>query len=97
MLLHHALLDLAPSVVDDKGPSPKTSKNDVAASESKKKDRYELVISRLVRLHWERLHFMRVKDEYKEKYGHYLEEDIEDFIKPGDFQEFCLIMCESVK
>ncbi|KAF2420991.1 Annexin [Tothia fuscella] len=97
MLLHHAILDLAPSAADDKGPSPRTSKNDVANGESKKKDRYELLISRLVRLHWERLHFMRVKDEYREKYGKYLEEDIEDSIRASDFQEFCLIMCESVK
>lgn len=95
MLLHHALLDLAPA--DTKtGPSPRSSKTEVSKSEQKK-DRYELLISRLVRLHWNRIHFMNVKDEYREKYGHYLEEDIEDFIRGDDFREFCLIMCESAK
>jgi hypothetical protein len=96
MLLHHALLDLAPSSSETKGNSPRSSKNDVAKSDVKK-DRYELLVSRLVRLHWERLHFMRVKEEYREKYGHYVEEDIEDYVRGEDFREFCLIMCESVK
>jgi hypothetical protein len=94
MLLHHALLDLAPS--DTKGGSPRSSKNDVAKSETKK-DRYELLVSRLGRLHWDRMHFIRVKDEYKEKYGHYVEEDIEDFVRGEDFREFCLNMCENAR
>lgn len=84
MLLHHAIIDLAP---------PKDS----SASTADRKDRYELLISRLVRLHWERLHFMRVKEDYRDKYGHYLEEDIEDFVKGEDFREFCLGVCESAQ
>jgi len=100
MLMHHALSDLAPTEkTDKKAPSPHSSKHDVSKDKEKesKRDRYELLISRLVRLHWERLHFMRVKDEYKEKYGHYLEEDVEFYVRGDDFREFCLVMCESVK
>lgn len=84
MLLHHAIIDLAPQ-------------KDSSTSTADRKDRYELLISRLVRLHWERLHFMRVKEDYRDKYGHYLEEDIEDFVKGEDFREFCLGICESAQ
>ena len=35
--------------------------------------------------------------EYKEKYGHYLEEDVEDFVRGDDFREFCLVLCESAR
>ncbi|KAI7125834.1 Annexin, partial [Hortaea werneckii] len=52
--------------------------------------RYELLISRLVRLHWDKAHLVRVKRAYKEKQGRELQEDIEDATK-GDFREF---MCE---
>ena len=55
--------------------------------------RHELLISRLVRLHWDRIHLARVKDEYREKYGGYLEEDIEDATR-GDYREFLLALCE---
>jgi hypothetical protein len=96
MLLYHALSDLAPT--EEKSDNPRSSKNDVIKEKAKvKKDRYELLISRLVRLHWERMHFMRVKEEYKEKYGHYLEEDVEDFVRGDDFREFCLVLCESAR
>lgn len=101
MLLHHALQDLAPSSSDSPRDSradvnPRNSKSDVKESSSKK-ERYELLISRLVRLHWDRMHFMRTKLEYKDKYGHYLEEDIEDFVKGQDFRDFCIELCESVQ
>lgn len=96
MLLYHALSDLAPT--EEKSDNPRSSKNDVIKDKAKvKKDRYELLTSRLVRLHWERMHFMRVKEEYKEKYGHYLEEDVEDFVRGDDFREFCLVLCESAR
>ncbi|KIW00975.1 uncharacterized protein PV09_07498 [Verruconis gallopava] len=98
MLLHHALQDLAPT------ESPRSSRADVNPRSSRsdvrdppRKDRYELLISRLVRLHWDRMHFMRVKLEYRDKYGHYVEEDIEDYVRGEDFKEFCLVMCESAK
>jgi len=52
--------------------------------------RYELLVSRLVRLHWDKLHLERVKRAYRDKYGKELQEDVEDATK-GDFREF---MCE---
>ncbi|KAA6408235.1 MAG: hypothetical protein FRX48_07977 [Lasallia pustulata] len=56
------------------------------------KDRAELLISRLVRFHWEPRHLERVKTEYKNKYGHRLEKDIMDGTK-GEFSEFCVELC----
>lgn len=100
MLLHHALQDLAPESDSPRNSrsdiDPRSSKSDVHQA-SKKKDRYELLISRLVRLHWDRMHFVRTKLEYKDKYGHYLEEDIEDYVKGHDFQDFCIELCESAR
>ena len=81
MLLHHALEDLVPN------PAGGESKHE-------RKDRYELLMSRLVRLHWDRLHFVKVKQEYREKYRHYLEEDLEHYIKNEDLAEFCVGLCE---
>lgn len=49
--------------------------------------RYELLISRLIRVHWDHGHVSRVKREYLEKYGKELEHDIEDATR-GDFREF---------
>lgn len=49
--------------------------------------RYELLISRLVRLHWDRAHLGRVKRAYADKYGRPLEGDLEDATK-GDLSEF---------
>ncbi|KAK4989467.1 hypothetical protein LTR50_003210 [Elasticomyces elasticus] len=54
--------------------------------------RYELLISRLVRLHWDRAHLLRVRREYAEKYGKELDRDVEDATK-GDFREFLCEMC----
>lgn len=79
-------------------PGPRSSSSRVSKSESSSKhdrqQRYELVISRLVRLHWDRLHLMRVKAEYEEKYGRVVEEDIEEATK-GDFREFCIALCQT--
>nr|POF05469.1 annexin a11 [Quercus suber] len=55
--------------------------------------RYELLISRLVRLHWDKLHLMRVKKDYLEKYRKELQEDIEDATR-GDFREYLCELCE---
>ena len=103
--------DSRPSNRRDKDPSPRASvgkilnpfagggarDKDPASAVSKKdrKDRYELLISRVVRLHWDRQHLRRVKDEYHEKYGRYVEDDIEDNVKAGEFMEFCLGLLES--
>jgi len=57
--------------------------------------RYELLISRLVRFHWDRTgHLERVKTEYYEKYHAELEDDVEDATR-GDFREFVLELCQS--
>ncbi|KAI4263703.1 MAG: hypothetical protein L6R42_001163 [Xanthoria sp. 1 TBL-2021] len=56
------------------------------------KDRAELLVSRLVRFHWEPKHLEKVKQEYRRKYGHKLEHVIKESTK-GDFGEFCLGLC----
>ncbi|SMR62138.1 unnamed protein product [Zymoseptoria tritici ST99CH_1E4] len=55
--------------------------------------RYELLISRLVRVHWDKVHLTRVKRAYWEKYGVVLEDAVEEATK-GDFGEFCEGLCE---
>ena len=52
------------------------------------KDRTELLVSRLVRYHWEPKHLQLVKVEYKRRYSVRLEHDIADGTK-GDFGAFC--------
>ena len=42
------------------------------------RDRAELLISRLVRLHWEPKHLERVRVEYRKRYGEKIEDVIED-------------------
>ncbi|KAL8901355.1 MAG: hypothetical protein Q9207_005234 [Kuettlingeria erythrocarpa] len=56
------------------------------------KDRTELLVSRLVRFHWEPKHLDKVKAEYRRKYGNRLEHDVAEGTK-GDFGEFCLGLC----
>ncbi|MCJ1285920.1 hypothetical protein MMC26_005262 [Xylographa opegraphella] len=58
------------------------------------KDRTELLISRLVRFHWEPKHLERVKIEYRRKYSRSLSVDIAEGTK-GDFSEFCLGLLEA--
>jgi hypothetical protein len=59
------------------------------------RDRSELLISRLVRLHWDRPHLDRVKVEYRKRYGHRLEDDVEDGTR-GDCGAFCAELCRGV-
>ena len=93
--MHHALIDLAPSKERESDKyDPRSSKEKVSASAGDRKDRNELLISRLVRLHWERMHLIRVKNDYHEKFGRHLEEDIEDYVRGEDFREFCMALCE---
>lgn len=61
---------------------------------SKGQDRVELLISRLVRMHWDRAQFRQIKDEYREKYRRFLEEDVERYVKGEDMREACLNLCE---
>ncbi|KAF2877041.1 hypothetical protein BDV95DRAFT_558365 [Massariosphaeria phaeospora] len=96
MLLHHALMDLIEPPTPD---HPHSSKTATAASSSsatkhERQQRFELLISRLVRLHWDRMHLGRVKREYEEKYGRVVEEDVEEATK-GDFREFCMMLCQT--
>jgi hypothetical protein len=60
---------------------------DVADRNQADELRYELLISRLVRLHWDRGLLVRVKRAYQEKYKRALEDDLEDATK-GDLREF---------
>ena len=92
MLLHHALMDLIEPSHSSDGPRASSSK--VASSKHERQQRHELLISRLVRLHWDRMHLVRVKTEYEEKYGRVVEEDIEEATK-GDFREFCIALCQT--
>ncbi|KAK4943180.1 hypothetical protein LTR10_017204 [Elasticomyces elasticus] len=66
------------------------------------KERTELLISRLVRMHWEPKHLQRVKSVYKERYGHTVEEAIKTEVwaqmktTEGRFcAEFCAALGES--
>ena len=95
MLLHHALMDLIEPAVDagPRGSSNRISSKDTS-SKHERQQRFELFISRLVRLHWDRFHLLRVKTEYEEKYGRLVEEDIEEATK-GDFREFCIALCQA--
>lgn len=90
MLLHHALTDL----IEPSSASARSSKENTSSSaKHERQQRYELLISRLVRLHWDRMHLARVKAEYEDKYGRVLEEDVEEATR-GDFREFCLSLCQ---
>ncbi|KAF2727355.1 Annexin [Polyplosphaeria fusca] len=95
MLLHHALMDLIePSHDGPRSSSSKVSGRDGSSSKHERQQRTELLISRLVRLHWDRMHLIRVKTEYEEKYGRVVEEDLEEATK-GDFREFCIALCQT--
>ncbi len=54
------------------------------AEEKNTKDRNELLISRLVRYHWDRSYLEKVKHEFFARYRKTLEEEIEEGTK-GDF------------
>jgi hypothetical protein len=100
MLLHHALMDLIePSSSSSSALSsahPRSSRDNTSSKHDKheRQQRYELLISRLVRLHWDRMHMARVKAEYEDKYGRLVEEDVEEAVK-GEFREFSLSLCQT--
>lgn len=89
MLLRHALLDLLPESPKSTSPPPGSDK----AKKHERQQRTDLLISRLVRLHWEPKHLKLVKREYREQYGHRVEEDVDDACR-GDFGDFCLALLE---
>lgn len=63
------------------------------------RERSELLISRLVRLHWEPRHLELVKSEYRRRYGERLEEGIAEEIMGSsggsDWGEFCVELARS--
>ncbi|KAF2486060.1 hypothetical protein BDY17DRAFT_320887 [Neohortaea acidophila] len=67
---------------------------DVAEKNKDEELRYELLISRLVRLHWDKVHLLRVKREYESKRGQSIEEDIQKASK-GDLADFLCALCQT--
>ncbi|KAL4892900.1 hypothetical protein BDV59DRAFT_193433 [Aspergillus ambiguus] len=73
-----------------------------ALRESKSgKERSELLISRLVRFHWEPRHLEQVKLEFRRRYKQRLEEAIAEEILPipggSEWGEFCIELAQSSK
>ncbi|KAF2193529.1 hypothetical protein K469DRAFT_691094 [Zopfia rhizophila CBS 207.26] len=55
---------------------------------------FDVLISRLVRIHWRLLHIHHVKGRYADKYNRDLESAIED-VTSGNIREFCLALLDS--
>ncbi|KAK6441098.1 hypothetical protein LTR95_002666 [Oleoguttula sp. CCFEE 5521] len=83
LLLHHAIRDISSH------PSTKSASSSKTTADKDKPDeiRYELLISRVIRLHWDRAHMARVKRDYEGKYGRSVEAELEGCLR-GDFGEF---------
>jgi len=83
LLIDHALRELS---------SKETA---ISPSGVGKEPRYEFLISRLVRLHWDWAHMLRVKESYYARYQRSMEEDIKNATE-GDFSAFCLSLVGSI-
>ena len=63
------------------------------------KERSELLISRLIRLHWEPRHLEQVKQEFRKRYRERLEEAIAKEVLPinggSEWGEFCIELARS--
>ncbi|KAK6008559.1 hypothetical protein QM012_000462 [Aureobasidium pullulans] len=68
--------------------------SDITSHNKTEELRYELLISRLLRIHWDHIHFTRVKREFAEKYHKELERAVEEATK-GDFREFVYEVCRA--
>lgn len=71
-----------------------------ALRESKSgRERSELLISRLVRLHWEPRHLEQVKSEYRRRYSERLADAIAEEVMESsggaDWGEFCIELARS--
>lgn len=66
---------------------------DIKSHNKEEELRYELLMSRLGRMHWDRPHLARVTREYEYRYGTELGLDIENATK-GDFRNFMVELCE---
>ncbi|KAK4200418.1 hypothetical protein QBC40DRAFT_174072 [Triangularia verruculosa] len=56
--------------------------------------RHELLISRLVRYHWDKSHMQEVKKAYHKKYGLKLQDAVQEATS-AEFGEFCVALCGS--
>jgi hypothetical protein len=54
--------------------------------------RRELLISRLVRYHWDAAHMALVKRSFREQYGRDLQDSVRDATS-GEWGEFCAALC----
>ena len=63
------------------------------------RERSELLISRLVRLHWEPKHLELVKSEFRKRYRERVEEAIAEEVLPikggTEWGEFCIALARS--
>ncbi|KAF2150369.1 Annexin, partial [Myriangium duriaei CBS 260.36] len=66
---------------------------DIASHNKDEELRYELLISRLIRFHWDRAHWERVKREYHLKNKRSVEVDIAEATK-GDLRPFLVGLCQ---
>ena len=57
--------------------------------------RYDLLISRLVRLHWDKVHLAKVKKAYYDKGKRHLESDIQDAIHSEEFSGYLYDLCQT--
>ena len=69
---------------------------DIANKNQEDELRYELLISRLVRMHWDKAHLAKVKADYYHKNKKHLEEDIEDATR-GECADFMWELCKTTK
>jgi hypothetical protein len=68
------------------------SKHALSSSKDKEGSKLDLLISRLVRLHWDRLHMERVKIEYQRRYNKGLAMAVQEATR-GEVGEFLVELC----
>lgn len=94
MLLHQAIEEFAPPAQYGRSPSPIASKPSAG--------RAELLISRVVRLHWDSRHLEKVKRAYEERYRetvvNAIRRDVQGGMKTDDgkaWAAFCMDLIRS--
>jgi hypothetical protein len=55
--------------------------------------RRELLISRLVRYHWDPAHMALVRRAFREQYGADLQDAVREAAGKGEFGDFCVALC----
>lgn len=65
------------------------------ATDGKGQDRTELLVSRLVRMHWDKYQFEQTKVEYRDKFRSDLADDVDKYVRGEDMRNACLNMCEA--